>query len=37
MPLQTLDATVDMKSGHLAVATMHLAKGLEFRVVRHGL
>lgn len=30
---KVLDETVDTASGHIAICTMHLAKGLEFRAV----
>jgi len=33
LPYQILDDKVDTLSGHVAISTMHLAKGLEFRVV----
>jgi len=33
LPFRVLDEHVDTLSGHVAVATMHLAKGLEFRAV----
>jgi superfamily I DNA/RNA helicase len=33
LPYATLDEKVETKSGHVAVSTMHLAKGLEFRAV----
>lgn len=33
MPLMVLSETMETKSGHLTIAIMHLAKGLEFRGV----
>ncbi len=33
VPFKVLDDNVDVTSGHLSISTMHLAKGLEFRVV----
>lgn len=33
LPFKVLDEHVETVSGHLSVSTMHLAKGLEFRVV----
>jgi superfamily I DNA/RNA helicase len=33
MPFTLLDEHVDIRHGHVALATMHLAKGLEFRAV----
>jgi hypothetical protein len=33
LPFRVLDETVDTISGHASIATMHLAKGLEFRAV----
>jgi superfamily I DNA/RNA helicase len=33
VPFQVLDEHVETQSGHLSISTMHLAKGLEFRVV----
>jgi superfamily I DNA/RNA helicase len=33
LPLKVLDETVTSMSGHVAIGTMHLAKGLEFRAV----
>ena len=33
LPYVTIDEKVETKHGHLAIATMHLAKGLEFRAV----
>jgi superfamily I DNA/RNA helicase len=33
LPYRILDDNVDTHSGHVAISTMHLAKGLEFRVV----
>lgn len=33
MPFKILDEHVETTSGHVSVCTMHLAKGLEFRVV----
>ena len=33
IPSKILDDRVDTESGHLSISTMHLAKGLEFRVV----
>ena len=33
LPFVQLDDKVDIASGHLAIGTMHLAKGLEFRAV----
>ncbi|MCG8549320.1 MAG: UvrD-helicase domain-containing protein [Desulfobacterales bacterium] len=33
LPYTILDEKIQMKSGHLSVSTMHLAKGLEFKAV----
>lgn len=33
IPYKVLDDQVEIVSGHLSLCTMHLAKGLEFRVV----
>ena len=33
LPFKILDEQVDIASGHAAICTMHLAKGLEFRTV----
>jgi len=33
VPFKMLDDRVEIGSGHASVSTMHLAKGLEFRVV----
>jgi superfamily I DNA/RNA helicase/mRNA-degrading endonuclease RelE of RelBE toxin-antitoxin system len=33
LPFVTLDDRVETRPGHLSIGTMHLAKGLEFRVV----
>ncbi len=33
MPFQVLDDNAETPRGQLSIATMHLAKGLEFRVV----
>ncbi len=33
MPFKILDENVETPSGHIAISTMHLAKGLEFRAV----
>ena len=33
MPFKVLDDHVETASGHVSISTMHLAKGLEFRVV----
>ena len=33
LPFKVLDERVDTTSGHVSLATMHLAKGLEFRTV----
>lgn len=33
LPFKVLDERVEMVSGHVSISTMHLAKGLEFRVV----
>jgi superfamily I DNA/RNA helicase len=33
LSVNVLDASVEVQSGHASVATMHLAKGLEFRAV----
>ncbi len=33
VPFTVLDTTVETLSGHVSIATMHLAKGLEFRAV----
>ncbi len=33
LPFRVLDENVEMTSGHVALGTMHLAKGLEFRAV----
>ncbi|HXH23655.1 MAG TPA: UvrD-helicase domain-containing protein [Vicinamibacterales bacterium] len=33
LPVQTLDSRVEIRSGSVSVAEMHLAKGLEFRAV----
>ncbi len=33
IPCRVLDEHVETQSGHLSIATMHLAKGLEFRAV----
>lgn len=33
LPFKVIDETVDTVSGRLSIATMHLAKGLEFRTV----
>jgi len=33
IPCRVLDEHVETRSGHLSIATMHLAKGLEFRAV----
>jgi len=33
LPSTTLDEKVEIESGHVAISTMHLAKGLEFRAV----
>ncbi len=33
IPFKVLDENVETVSGHLSIGTMHLAKGLEFRVV----
>jgi superfamily I DNA/RNA helicase len=33
LPFKVLDERIEMVSGHVSISTMHLAKGLEFRVV----
>ncbi len=33
MPFKILDENVETPSGHIAISTMHMAKGLEFRAV----
>ncbi|WDP91064.1 MAG: UvrD-helicase domain-containing protein [Desulfobacter sp.] len=33
LPYTVLDEKIQFKSGHLSISTMHLAKGLEFKVV----
>lgn len=33
LPYKVLDEKIEMVSGHVSISTMHLAKGLEFRVV----
>jgi superfamily I DNA/RNA helicase len=33
LPFKVLDDRVETASGHVSISTMHLAKGLEFRVV----
>ena len=33
LPFKVLDEKIEMVSGHVSISTMHLAKGLEFRVV----
>jgi len=33
LPFKVLDENVETTGGHISISTMHLAKGLEFRVV----
>ena len=33
LPFTVLDSTVETRSGHVSIGTMHLAKGLEFRAI----